>query len=91
MQKLWRVSNGKYTTDYIRADSLDEAQAIFEQKHLDHAVEFQVEDSPIQAIYFTDNPSPAYFKGNKQDARKAGRLYIRQWNLDATIDRIETI
>ena len=43
-------------------------------------------------VYFSDAPgSPATFKGTKADALKAARLYIRQWQLDAVIDRIEAV
>ena len=90
--KLWRVK-GRYTTEYIRANSLDDAAAIFKGKHAETAMEFQVTDETIQAVYFTDNPySAAYFKGcTKEQARRSGNLYIRQWNLGAVIDRIVTM
>ena len=42
-------------------------------------------------VYFTDYPWQA-MKVNARsitEARSAGRLYIRQWGLDADIDRIE--
>jgi hypothetical protein len=92
-RNVWRVSDGKHTTDYIRAGSLDEANAIFNGKHhFTSASEAQVVDHPIHAVFFTDNPfSPAFFKGTKTDAQRGARLYIRQWGLDASIDRIETI
>lgn len=43
------------------------------------------------AIYLNDNPyDPMYCDAkNKTEARKAGQLYIRQWVLHTTIDRIE--
>jgi hypothetical protein len=89
---LWKVSDGKYTTDYIRANSMDEAKVIFDKKHYNPAIEFQVTDETIHAVYFTDNPSsPAWFKGTKTEAIKGGKLYIRQWQLDATIDRVVTV
>ena len=41
-------------------------------------------------VYFTDAPgSPAVFEGTKANALKAARLYIKQWQLEARIDRIE--
>lgn len=45
----------------------------------------------IYSVYFTDNPySAAKFKGKtKKEVEKAARLYIRQWQLEAKIDRIE--
>jgi len=43
-------------------------------------------------VYFTDAPSDAAkFKGTRAEVEKAARLYIKQWNLDAKIDRIEKI
>jgi hypothetical protein len=90
---LWRVSDGKFTTRYIRANSLDEAKTIFDdQNPWSKAVKFQPTDDKIFAVYFTDNPfDPAYFKGTKTEALKGARLYIRQWGLDAKIDRIEAV
>lgn len=89
---LWRVTDGKFKTEYIRANTLDEAGKIFNAKNYNKAVEFQPTDEKIQAVYFTDSPAePAYFKGSKTEARKGGNLYIRQWGLDAKIDRIETM
>jgi len=89
---LWRVTDGKYKTDYIRANNLDEAGRIFKEKHNRTGVEFQPTDEKIQAVYFTDNPfDPAYFKGTITQAKKGARLYIRQWQLDAQIDRIVTM
>jgi hypothetical protein len=89
---LWCVRDGKYKTEYIRANNLDEAKAIFDNRNYNPAVEFQVTDETIYAVYFTDNPSsPAYFKGTKAEAIKGGKLYIRQWGLDASIDRVETM
>ena len=41
-------------------------------------------------VYFSDAPgSPATFKGTKAEALKGAKLYIRQWQLDAIIDKIE--
>lgn len=90
---LWRVTDGeRMITDYIRSNNMDEAGGIFKEKHNRSAVEFQPTDEKIQAVYFTDAPSyPAFFKGTKTEARKSGNLYIRQWQLNAQIDRIETI
>ena len=88
---LWRVSDGKFKTRYIRANNLDEAKRIFDENSYNPAVEFQPTEETIHAVYFSDNLNdPAYFKGTKAQARKGGNLYIRQWNLDAKIDRIET-
>ena len=44
----------------------------------------------IYDVYFTDNPySAAKFQAEtKREVEKAARLYIRQWQLDAKIDRI---
>lgn len=87
---LWRVSDGEFKIDYIRANSLDEAKAIFDKRHLGTAVEFQPTEEKIWAVYFTDNPyEPAYFKGTKAEVEKGARLYIRQWQLEASVDRIE--
>lgn len=45
----------------------------------------------IYSVYFTDHPTQAMTvkARTKREAEKAGRLYIRQWGLDASIDRIE--
>lgn len=94
MQKeiLWRVSDGKFTIDYIRAGSLDEAKEIFDAKHYNPAVEFQPTTDTIHAVYFSDSPgSPAFFKGTKADAIKGARLYKRQWQSAAVIDRVVRI
>lgn len=90
---VWRVSDGKYTTRYIRANSLDEAKSIYESENKwNKPTEFQVTDEKICAVYFSDCPgSPAYFKGTKTVVMKSARLYIRQWQLDATIERIVEI
>jgi len=89
---LWRVTDGKYKTEYIRANNLDKAKKIFDSRNNNPAIEFQPTDEKIQAVYFTDSPwEPAYFKGTITQARKSGNLYIRQWQLNASIDRIETM
>lgn len=89
---LWRVSDGKNRTRYIRANNLDEAKRIFDEDSYNPGIEFQPIDDKIQAVYFTDNPfDPAYFKGTKSEARKSANLYIRQWQLDAQIDKIVTM
>lgn len=88
---LWKIE-GKNKADYIRADSLDIAKKIFDEKHGIDGVSFQVIDHPVHAVYFDDFSSPAYFKGTKTDARKGGNLYIKQWGLHGVkIDRIETL
>ena len=89
--KIWKVSDGKYNKEYIRAGSLDEAKTIFDSTHYSPGVEFQVIDHAVHAVYFSDGTEPAYFKGTVTDARRGGNLYIRQWGLDAKIDRIITI
>ncbi len=89
---LWRVSDNKYKTEYIRANTLDEAKQIFNVRNTNPAVEFQPTDETIQAVYFSDYPNdPAFFEGTKTEARKKGNLYIRQWQLKAKIDRIITM
>ena len=89
---LWWVTDGKHKTEYIRANTLDEAGKIFNARNNNPAIEFQPTDEKIQAVYFTDSPTEAaYFKGSKTEARKGANLYIRQWQLDAKIDRIETV
>ena len=42
-------------------------------------------------VYFTDNPYSAMtcLAFSESGARRIGNLYIRQWQLDAKIDRIE--
>jgi uncharacterized Fe-S cluster-containing MiaB family protein len=73
---LWRTTDGKYKTEYIRENNLNEAKKIFDEKNHNSAVEFQSIDETIQAVYFTDNPFDlAYFKGTKAEARKSGNLY----------------
>jgi hypothetical protein len=89
---LWRVTDRKYKTEYIRANNLDEAKAIFDKRNYNPGVEFEPIDETIQAVYFSDNLfDPAFFRGTKAQARKGGNLYIKQWGLDAVIDRIETM
>lgn len=89
---LWKVSDGKYKTEFIRANNLDEAKRIFDARNNNPGIQFQPIDKQIQAVYFTDNPfDPAYFEGTKTQARKSGNLYIRQWQLDAQIDKIITM
>ena len=43
--------------------------------------------------YFTDHPTQAVTiqAANKKEAEKAARQYIRQWGLDAKIDRVEYV
>ena len=66
---LWRVSDGKSKTEYIRANSIDDAKMIFDAKNYNPAIEFQPTDEKIHAVYFSDNPyDPAYFKGSKTNA-----------------------
>ena len=89
--KVWRVSDGECFTDYIRANSLDDAKTIFDARHYNKGVEFQVIDETIHAVYFSDSNNPAYFKGTKADALNGGKVYVRRWGLDAKIDRIITI
>lgn len=45
----------------------------------------------VYNVYFTDAPNdPVKVRcANKTQARAEGRLYIKQWNLKAKIDRIE--
>ena len=44
-------------------------------------------------VYFSDAPgTPAKFRCNtKAEATKSARLYIKQWDLNATIERIEEV
>ena len=44
-------------------------------------------------VYFSDAPgTPARIRRKtKAEATKNARLYIKQWNLDATIERIEEV
>jgi len=92
---IWKVSDSASWTggvDYIRAESLDEAKEIYSERHKwNHADTFQpVEDKEkIFAVYFSDEPgSPAFFRGALTKVKAAAHLYIRQWQLDAVIDRI---
>lgn len=88
--KIWRVKNNDYT-DYIHAESADDAGAKFFNKHGKKATEYQVIDHKVFAVFFSGGGSPAYFKGTKKDALAGGRLYIRQWQLDETIASIQEI
>ena len=88
--KIWRVENNAYT-DYIRAESLDEAGEEFYSKHGKKATEYQVIDHRVFAVYFSGGGSPAYFKGTQKDALAGARLYIKQWQLDETISSIQEI
>ena len=94
---IWKVSDTAYmgTVDCIRAESMDDANDIYNERHPGkHATMFQpFEDGVhVYAVYFTDNPrQPAFFKGTLTEVNAAARLYIRQWQLDATIARIEEI
>ena len=47
----------------------------------------------IYNVYFTDHPTQAATiqAANKREAEKLARQYIRQWGLDAKIDRIECV
>ena len=89
---IWKVRN-KYRTEYIRANSLDEAKQIFDSRNDSPAVEFQpTEEKQVHAVYFSNDSNPAWFRGTKADARAGAKLYIKQWQLTGvTIDRIETI
>ena len=44
-------------------------------------------------VYFSDAPGiPAKFRcKTKAEATKSARLYIKQWDLGATIERIEEV
>ena len=88
--KLWRVKNND-CTDFIRAESLDIAEEKFHAKHGEKATEYQIIDHRVFAVYFSGGGSPAYFKGTKKDALAAGRLYIKQWQLNETITSIKEI
>lgn len=92
-KNLYKVSDESITTRYIRAENPEEAKKIFESENSwRKAKSITLTDKKIQAIYFTDNPyDPAYFIGSKTQARRGGMQYIRQWGLDATIARIETV
>ena len=90
MSYIWRVENNAYT-DYIRAGSLDKAGEEFYARHGEQAVKYQVIDHRVFAVYFSGGGAPAYFKGTKNDALAGARLYIRQWQLDETISRVQEI
>ena len=90
MSYIWRVENNAYI-DYIRAASLDKAGEEFYTRHGEQAVKYQVIDHRVFAVYFSGSGSPAYFKGSEKDALEGGRLYIRQWQLDETISRVQEI
>jgi hypothetical protein len=43
-------------------------------------------------VYFSDDPfEPATFRGTKAAAIAAAKLYIKQWQLDATIIKMEEV
>jgi len=52
--KLWRCYDGKNKTEYIYANSLDEAKEIFDARNSYPAVEFQVMDDIVHALYLSD-------------------------------------
>lgn len=73
------------------AETLDTAGEIFHAKHGEKATEYQIIDHRVFAVYFSGYPYPAYFKGTKKEALAAGRLYIKQWQLNETISSIQEI
>lgn len=88
--KVYRVTNDGREAAYIRAESAPAAMAEYNEKHYKPATAaepVQV-DGNIYAVYFTDSGEPAYFKGTKADATRGARLYIKQWQLRAEIDKI---
>lgn len=91
---IWKFRYGGYVVDYISAATEEEARNIFSAKHHGRDPD-SLEPTTINrihAIYFSDNPSEAaWFVGTKSEALKAARLYIRQWDLNSTVTRIETI
>ena len=89
---LWRIKSG-LTTDFIRADCQSEAEKQFLRNHLvttvDEVSEVDV-NQEVCAVYFSDYPTePAFFCGNATNAKRKARLHIRQWNLSATVVKIE--
>lgn len=94
MENLYKVTDetGRNFL-YIRAEKEENAMQSFQSRYSGYTPKTcQKIEKPIHAVYFSDSPyDPAYFSGTKTDATKAARLYIRQWKLDAKIDRIETL
>ena len=89
--KIWRVKSSS-KCDYIRATSLDTAAELFLAKYKHKAEEFQVIDNKVFRVLFSDVPyDPAYFYGTKKEALARARLYIRQWQLNATISSITEV
>ena len=91
--KVYRVTNDGREPAYIRAESERAAKAEYNKIHytLATAAEPVQVDGNIYAVYFTDSGEPVYFKGTKADAIRGARLYIKQWQLRASIDRIVKI
>lgn len=89
-------ANLEYLTadDPARAEQFEILEELDRQEGRQPAQEPKKTTEPagrIYHVYFTDNPYQAMTvkARTKREAEKAGRLYIRQWQLDATIDRIE--
>ena len=92
---IWKVSDSSTKiggVDFIRADSLDEAREIYcGRHHYNYPDIFQPceDNEKIFAVYLSDSPgSPAFFKGTKAEVKRSANLYIRQWQLDAVVDKI---
>ena len=53
----------------------------------------QGKNEKVYNVFFTDHPTQAatFSAPNKREAEKLARLYIRQWGLDAKIDRVECV
>ena len=64
-----------------------------EHEQSDNAKEEKTMKKHVYNIYFTDHPTQAAAveAANKREAERLGRQYIREWGLDAKIDRVERV
>ena len=81
LDRAWTMSEGDMRQDITR------------RRNAGERIPPSRNEAPVKryAIYLNDNPyDPMYCDAkNKTEARKAGQLYIRQWALHTTINRIE--
>lgn len=98
MSKIYRVSGaGKFERVYVRANDVIEAGERTKTGFGFTGVVFQEiilkEDHDAYAIYMTDGTGdplwPLWVQAKRfKDAKEKGELHIRQWDLDAEIEKI---
>lgn len=95
MSKIYRVSGaGKFERVYVRANDVIEAGEITKTGFGFTGVVFQEiilkENHDAYAIYMTDGTGdPLWVQAKSfKNAKEKGELHIRQWDLDAEIEKI---